>query len=677
MTSFGFDFSSPEEMIGKIRSSSQERGLPSTGNEMTNFWLLSMDMLRSELKEAAQRLVVSFGNNPQTQNQQDLNNLNKKIEVFEDAISKISWTDNDITLSPTEFYNKFFAHCVNIKDVAGPNGSWRDLFEHIGASNQCKAAMNKLNEVIDWDLCYICGLKIEDTGGQHDTRECEHILPAFTALGYKGLIQSSKLNLAEYEHDPTILEFFRYEYANAHRCCNQIKSDDKWIKYEDGVYSIDKGMLRYTLTNIYKSTSYDCPSLRLKGIGKINEFIKYRGEYITTKFLNPILNIIMKAKLEYGDLFDLSIRIKQVKALKENVASFANAILGRTPLLKIPVKQIDYKNAVLLARKQFRDPLELFYDVFKDIFSRSNLLYVEILWSTYINEEFGGRIQLRGLQRMARKVFESPNIQSMQFKDQVLNENIEHLKSIYTSTLIEEDKIISLNNIYFLKIKEYYRNKIYELAFYTLTKYNVQIPEEYKEQILQSMIFSGRLDQSEDAETKQEQVNILNDMQQFGGKVNQKSGNGKKNMVYNYMKGGDDDLIESYKHDILELASELGFNPENYGIGVTTLRSGRVSIPPLPLTYGPGYRQGVQIGDTFFFVSDDKRQISDGTNVYNIEHVFGEGYGIRDSEGNFYKIGGKKEHAKKYKINKTKYRFNKSRINKNKTNKAGKTRKSK
>jgi hypothetical protein len=185
----------------------------------------------------------------------------------------------------------FFAHCVNVRDLIGEKGSWRDLYEHIGASQQCKAAINKLNEVFSWNTCYICGLDILDNGGPHSTRECEHILPAFTALGYKGLIQSSKLN-ETYSNET--LEFFRYEYANAHRCCNQIKSDDKWIKYDrnTGSYVIDENMLGTTLTNILSSRAYDCPQLNLNTVFRNRNFVRERGNFIVTTFLNPILTII-------------------------------------------------------------------------------------------------------------------------------------------------------------------------------------------------------------------------------------------------------------------------------------------------------------------------------------------------------------------------------------------------
>ena len=92
--------------------------------------------------------------------------------------------------------------------------------------------------------CYICGMTITKSGIDNDGRnpECEHILPAFTALGYKGLIQSQNVdNLTDDEK-----KFFTYEYANAHRCCNQNKSDDKWIKYiEDRPFN-DK---RYYISN--------------------------------------------------------------------------------------------------------------------------------------------------------------------------------------------------------------------------------------------------------------------------------------------------------------------------------------------------------------------------------------------------------------------------------------------
>ena len=236
------------------------------GREFQKFWNLSMTMLEEELEKVFAELNNELNKIDSRKNDNCTIDSNPKeyinrLNAFKDAVSKISWTDTDITLSPTQFFNKFFANCVDARTLGF--GDWREIYEHIGPSQQCAGAQKNLNEVIDWDICYICGQIIEDKKKPkiHDPRECEHILPAFTALGFKGLIQSTKQET--FDNIPSkCLEFFRYEYANSHRCCNRIKSGDKFIKYdfESKRYDLDTKTLETTLEKIRVSRTglHDC-----------------------------------------------------------------------------------------------------------------------------------------------------------------------------------------------------------------------------------------------------------------------------------------------------------------------------------------------------------------------------------------------------------------------------------
>jgi hypothetical protein len=654
---FGLTYSNREE-LSKALAEGQTRGLyKQQDNEMTKFWKLSMDMLKAALHEAAAALAGNFPN--------DSLEFNKKIKFFEDALSTISWTDNDITLSPTEFYNKFFAYCLNIRSLLGnPKANWRDLYEHIGASQQCAAAARKLNEIIiDWNTCYICGQKILDQYNPeaklyaHDTRECEHVLPAFTALGYKGLIQTSKIDVLPGD----VLQFFKYEYANAHRCCNQIKLDDKWIMYDerDGQYKTDTDMLTATLTNIHREKQkYDCKNIDFK-IKSTNDFVTARRAFIVRNFLDKLLAIINRDKTDYGDLFDLNIRIKQVSALKENINAFAHSILTGEPAPPPrPVKEIDSKQAKLLAYKQFKDPITLFFDVFNDMFANinpnpsTNTSYVEIFWSQ------GRPRPLRNLVSISRKLFDEAG--GKDIKDRILAENINELETVLPDgTGEDEDKIISLNNTYLLKLKSEYRHIIFEMA----RRVNIsilEIPETDKQSFMDRLHVSTVQDQQQDDILSNEESQNAQSIVEHGTEDSAKGGN-KKNILSNYMVGGeitDEELEQSYKDDILETAEKMHFDPSAYGINVQTTQSGRTSKPSAVLSYDEHGRQGIQIGREFFTLTDDGQFIQDSIGKkYQVVSKPGMGRGIYDDRGNFYSIGGKKNKSKinkKGKRNKTK-----------------------
>jgi len=483
------------------------------GNLLQQYWRVCMDILSVELYNTSKALVDAL--NAQDPNQSDPENkytksteeYAKRISEFEDSLSKISWSDSDITLSPSQFYNKFFANCIAassfIKSSRG--GSWRNLYEHIGASSQCKVAQQKINEVMSWNVCYICGEDILDKYSNneiHDTRECEHILPAFTSLGYKGLIQSSNANNIPDE----LLDYFKYEYANSHRCCNQVKSDDKWIKYnlKTQKYEIDQTTLENTLINIHMSKQYDCSNI--EKLGNQNAFKSSRVTFIVENYLKPILKIINKDKEDFGELFDLNIRINQLLALRPSIGEFAHALLNGQIPTKVS-KGCDKTYAKFLAKKQIKNPENIFFEVFKDLTDRINDdAFIEILFS----EIFGQ--QLRKLTRISRKIYEqsgsllskmtgSEQPSMFVLKDSVLKENQDNIDNVYgNEENMDEDKIIALNNMYLLKLKGKYR----EALFYIINKSMEYIKTNYPDQGLkiekyaQEMNVSFQIEKSND-----------------------------------------------------------------------------------------------------------------------------------------------------------------------------------
>ena len=108
-------------------------------------------------------------------------------------------------------------------------------------------------------ICYICGMEInkvaaaanesntddsddsddiDENGKDGRNPECEHILPIGLAIIYLGLYSTSFKEREWYNKD-----ILKYEYAWAHRTCNQIKSDESFI-------TVDKDNTAFDVNNI-------------------------------------------------------------------------------------------------------------------------------------------------------------------------------------------------------------------------------------------------------------------------------------------------------------------------------------------------------------------------------------------------------------------------------------------
>jgi len=632
-----------------------------SGNEMQQYWRLSMDMLEKELQNVFDNLCKSLAStNKENYTFNNEQEYLKRFEQFKDSVSKISWSDSDITLSPTNFYNKFLAYSVNVKNLGYKD--WRDSFEHIGASYQCDVAQKKINEIISWDTCYICGNAIQDRYQTqniiiHETRECEHLLPAFTSLGYKGLIQSSnadQLNRLPEDY----LDYFRYEYANAHRCCNRIKSEDKWIKYDtnEKIYKVDMNTLGTTLTNIFTSNQYDCNKINKN----YKDFVISRGNFVIENFLNPILNLINNEKKEYGDLFDLKIRINQISALKTNINQIAYAILtGETPAQppKINIKIYNITTAKFLIKKQFSHPEQLFFEVFNDLFSDSDVNTIEILFSFFFNQ------QLRKFARISRKIFDlgiqqmNQNTSFLNISKEMLLKSLNEIDTLFSGIdEVDETKLIPFNNTKIIDLKMEFSNKLYEIINKIINSYSVNYPNMNSQiEILKQKIQeSANKDQNEDNQTKNEAINEFayvksvistNAFAAGGARISKLKK--KPTQIYKKMTGGtiENEFENSYKQDILEIADELGFDPSRYGINVQTTRSGRVSKPPLRYVGLQNGMNGIQIGNSTFIIDYANNGIRPNDNQQMLIPFTYQNQrrGIVDNNGNFYQVAGRKK----------------------------------
>ena len=293
--------------------------------------------------------------------------VNKIIGVIQYNLENKVFVDK-VNMSPTVFFTSFF-HGLKASNLG--QESYRDMFEHIGPTYQCKYTENaikkiKLNDKLksyytNWDNCYICGLKINDgktssVGGdpKQEARECEHILPAFTALGHYGLVQSSCTMTDE------DIDFYRLEYANAHRCCNRVKSDDLWITYNEttGNYEVNVTNIEMTYERMLNSDKHDCSLVKKAILTVISEEKKSGNKYTQTDWMRKRIAILKLAYLDKLCLkinaertnkdcaYHLAERCRQINALRVTTDIIARALIGAEQVYVKPQdKSVSFKVA--------------------------------------------------------------------------------------------------------------------------------------------------------------------------------------------------------------------------------------------------------------------------------------------------------------------------------------------
>ena len=160
--------------------------------------------------------------------------------------------------------------------------------------------------------CYICGLRINDTG---QTMELEHVLPIAEALALTGIIQENRKTFTKPKRLEEVAETpyaknYLLEYARSHRCCNQIKSSTSFLSFD---LTAPDDMKKYTpnliginrvLNDIWgqgtgiatKNIKWQEPNAcanadfrsKIKNIAK-NTFIETRRIFIIDHYITPII----------------------------------------------------------------------------------------------------------------------------------------------------------------------------------------------------------------------------------------------------------------------------------------------------------------------------------------------------------------------------------------------------
>jgi hypothetical protein len=232
------------------------------------------------------------------------------------------------------------------------------------------------NVIPNWrenDLCYICGLPFGRDPG--NSPECEHILPVFQASCFLTLYKSNYgrrptedvyRTISDEKEKHRIDNLWKemdMEYAWSHRCCNQLKSDWSFLKYnnEEGVFEFDEKTCKILLDGIAKgrnlfakdttkSRDY-CSNIAnvLKG-QNYKTWLNARIQSILERQIQPICDYLNTSKKDaLPGLYYLSIVSNVINATD---AKFRNAAMaeaaGSGQLVPPPPKESLFKASVYM-----------------------------------------------------------------------------------------------------------------------------------------------------------------------------------------------------------------------------------------------------------------------------------------------------------------------------------------
>jgi hypothetical protein len=223
----------------------------------------------------------------------------------------------------------------------------RDWWERTSAITQCNNTVGKYDSKT---ICYICGNTVgQDT---RDSPECEHILPVFQGAlllklyrdDYKKIMNSKKTSNNDVRNELLL------EYDWAHRCCNQIKSNKSFLKFDTKTnkFVLDFPSTKNILRKIYSGKNDDKQDVGYcQIISKIiknsntkpENWITERADIINVEKIRPICEYLNKSLNgeERKGLFYLSILSNLISAADSiYVDSASRAAKGQSQLRPPP-----------------------------------------------------------------------------------------------------------------------------------------------------------------------------------------------------------------------------------------------------------------------------------------------------------------------------------------------------
>ena len=301
---------------------------------------------------------------------------------------------------------------------SGKMKDYRGVLEPTDPTTQCDRSGHPFEPNM---LCYLCGEPIPDKkllSGPSDELwvECEHILPVTHARWYLDLYMTTRKPSDEWTRKAVELE-----YAQAHRVCNQAKSNTSFIKEDDttGNPIVSMNGIRVVLLNI--SSRAAANESKYNGdlrviMSKIRQNVTKRQEEIK-KIVQPIIDhasSVGDKQLKESRQKDLIMLIRtallqddtpmpapvkeayfewkknqpeRVKLAGEKFKFFANETFDTYPTLrpeliantlKVPER---FKNAV--TSESVKAGLKLFFENHKGDVPEQKTLLSAIYYSTY------------------------------------------------------------------------------------------------------------------------------------------------------------------------------------------------------------------------------------------------------------------------------------------------------
>lgn len=154
-----------------------------------------------------------------------------KIEDFDPVIrtENINSIGQLLNMKASKLFQNVFQFRPNGKLILSDKSSIkidnaRQLWEQSSPQTQCKNVIEKFD--IKTTNCYICGLPIREEDPTKTTTDCEHILPIAHAVVLLDLYKGSEKDV--------VSNLMKMEYEWSHTCCNMIKSETSFIRFNEG-----------------------------------------------------------------------------------------------------------------------------------------------------------------------------------------------------------------------------------------------------------------------------------------------------------------------------------------------------------------------------------------------------------------------------------------------------------
>jgi hypothetical protein len=279
----------------------------------------------------------------------------KAIAERASAIESVVPTSESVPESPVYDYSKKAKYSQYLNDIFNVSyDDWRDILTSEVRSNQtqCIRALNMTRDgtgelMIASDLnplqqecteedqrkckdCYICG---EIMKSDQPTMNCEHVLPVTSALIHWWLMKGKRS-----DYTPEELEELSAEYDWAHECCNELKNNFDFIKFNSktATYILNDDVINKLFNAINTSDRPDCPSVRDQ-IGKITpQYVNRRVIFLQGRLKN-IINTINNNIRQFPEVefYKAFAKFKLISAITDD--NFLRAILGDGTTVKAAI----------------------------------------------------------------------------------------------------------------------------------------------------------------------------------------------------------------------------------------------------------------------------------------------------------------------------------------------------